>query len=119
MTHTIKNRHERIADAATDKAEDLSLRLSHLTSLVKLAAFATEARRVLSGIHETANYQPELQKAIKNAVPASNTWLGMSDCSGEVLSHVARQLEEVNASFTDSVYSLSRMKQEVAHDLHE
>ena len=51
MSHTIENRHERIADAATDKADDLSLQLNRLTDLVKLAAFAVEARRVLSEIH--------------------------------------------------------------------
>ena len=110
MSHTIENRHERIADAATDKAEDLSLQLNHLTNLVKLAAFAAEARRVLSGIHDVANCQPELQKTIMRAVPASNTWLGMTDSSGEVLNYVARQLDEVNAGFTDSVYSLSHVK---------
>ena len=111
MTHTIQNRHESIADAATDKADDLSLRLSHLTDLVKLVAFAAEARRVLRGIHEAANYQPELQKAVMKAVPASNTWRSMKDSTGEVLNHVAHQLDEVNTSFTDSVYSLSRVKQ--------
>ena len=111
MSHTIESRHERIADAATDKAEDLSLQLNRLTNLIKLAAFAAEARRVLSGIHDVANCQPELQKAIMKAVPASNTWLGMADTSGGVLSHVARQLDEVNASFTSCVFSLSRLNQ--------
>ena len=111
MTHTIQNRHERIADALTDKAEDLSFQLNRLNGLVKMAAVAAEARRVLSGIHEAGNCQPELQKAVMKAVPALNTWLGMKDVTGEVLNHVARQLDEVNASFTDSVYSLSRLKQ--------
>ena len=108
MTRTIKNRNERIADAATDKAEDLSLRLSHLTSLVKLAAFATEARRVLSGIHEAVSYRPELAQAIMAATPCSNSWRAMNDNSGEILSYVACQLGKVNTEFTDSVYSLSR-----------
>ena len=119
MSHTIQNRHERIADAATDKADDLSLQLNHLTELVKLAAFAAEARRVLSGIHDVANCQPELQKAIMKAVPASNTWQGMADTFGEVLSQVARQLDEVNANFTDCVVGLSRLKQGARHDRHE
>ena len=110
MNRTIESKNERIADAATDKADDLSFQLNRLTGLVKLAAFAVEARRVLSGIHEAANYRPELEKAVMNAVPASNSWLAMDDNVGEVLDYVAQQLEEVNTGFTDSVYSLSRLK---------
>ena len=110
MSHTIENRHERIADAATDKADDLSLQLNRLTDLVKLAAFAVEARRVLSEIHEAKSRQPELEKAIMKAVPASNSWLAMDDNAGEILGHVAIQLEKVNTGFTESMYSLSRLK---------
>ena len=110
MSHTIENRHERIADAATDKADDLSLRLNQLTGLVKLAAFAVEARRVLSEIHEAKNRQPELDKAIKQAVSASNGWLTMDDNAGEILNCVATQLEEVNTGFTNGMYSLAGLK---------
>lgn len=108
MSHTIESRHERIAGVATDKADDLSLRLNHLTGLVKLAAFAIEARRVLSGIHEAVSYRPELAQAIMAATSCSNSWRAMNDNSGEILSYVACQLEKVNTEFTDSVYSLSR-----------
>ena len=45
MNRTIESKNERIADAATDKADDLSFQLNRLTGLVKLAAFAVEARR--------------------------------------------------------------------------
>ena len=110
MSNITRSRHERLADAATDKAHDLSLRLDHLTGLLKLAAFAIEARRVLSGIHEAKKDQPVLAQAVTKAVPTSNTWLSMDDSVGEVLNYVARQLEEVNTGFTDSVYRLSRLK---------
>ena len=102
---------KRNADAATDKAEDLPLQLNRLNDLVKMAALAAEARRVLSGIHEAGNCQPELQEAVIKAVPDSNTRLGLKDVTGKVFNQVARQLDEVKASFTNSVYSLSRMKQ--------
>ena len=110
MSHTIENRHERIADAATDKADDLSSRLNILTELVKLAAFAVEARRVLSGIHEAKSSRPEFEKVITNAVPASNTWLTMDDGAGEILTHVAIQLVEIDTGFADGVCSLSRLE---------
>ena len=110
MSHTIENRHERIADAATDKADDLSLQLNRLTDLVKLAAFAVEARRVLSDLHEAKSRQPELEKAIMKAVPASNSWLAMDDNVGEILGHVAIQLEKVNDGFTEGMYSLAGLK---------
>ena len=110
MSHTIENRHKRMTDAATDKADDLSLQLNRLTDLVKLAAFAVEARRVLGEIHEAKSRQPELDKANMKAVPASNSWLTMDDNAGEILSYVAVQLEKVNDGFTDNMYSLSRLK---------
>ncbi|ABM37952.1 hypothetical protein [Polaromonas naphthalenivorans] len=109
MSHTIQNRHERIADAATDKADDLSLRLYNLTEIVKLAAFAADARRTLAGIREATQYRPEMQKFI-DSVPASSNWLVHECNAGEVLSYVACQLEEVNTGFTDGTYSLSRLK---------
>ena len=104
MSHTIENRHERIADAATDKADDLSSRLNILTELVKLAAFAVEARRVLSGIHEAKSSRPEFEKVITNAVPASNTWLTMDDGAKKIMTDGATPTAEIHTGFTDGVY---------------
>ena len=112
MSHTIKNRHERMADAATDKADDLSSRLNQLTEIVKLAAFAADARRTLVAIQEATHYRPDMQKVIDN-VPLAHNWLTHECNVGEVLSYVADQLEEVNDGFTDGVYGLSRLKKGV------
>lgn len=44
---TASGAQQRIADTAS-KADALSLKLYHLTEIVRLAAFAAEARRTLS-----------------------------------------------------------------------
>ena len=69
------------ATLATTTADVLSLKLYHLTEIVKLAAFATENQR------EAAE----------------------GDTSG-VLYYVAEQLQAVNSEFTETVHDLARAR---------
>lgn len=96
-----------LADAATNRADDLSLKLSNLTEIVKLAAFASEARRTLEGIDAMMKYSPEIRVAVSANVATPGNWKALEDASSNVLSHVARQLESINDDFTRTVYDLA------------
>ena len=97
---------ERIVSAATGNVHDLSLKLYHLTEIVKLAAFAAEARRTLKEIQWVMDYRPDMQEAISNDVRCCNNWAEMPDASADVLANVARQLEAVNDEFNDHLNDL-------------
>ena len=92
----------------TTTADVLSLKLYNLTEIVKLAAFAAEARRTLSGIQDVMHYRPEMREAITNNVNSSANWSEMSDNTGDVLHYVANELQDVNSEFTGAVYALAR-----------
>lgn len=98
------------AEDAKSKANALSMQMYHLIGIVKLAAFAAEARRTLEGIRELADYRPEIKQAIADHVSAMADWRERDDNSGEMLEYVARQLEEVNGEFTETVHGLAWAK---------
>lgn len=97
-------------DAATREADALSLKLYHLTEIVKLAAFSAEARRTLKGIDDATAWHPEMKGFIEDAVSASNNWLELEDAASNVLVYVAGQLEEIKLDFTQSLCDLASVK---------
>ncbi|MDO8774295.1 MAG: hypothetical protein Q7K57_37395 [Burkholderiaceae bacterium] len=101
---------ERMASAATRKADDLSLKLFNLTEIVKLASFAAEARRVLEGIKAGTAYNPDMQKVIDNCSACPHTWMEMDDSTGNVLDFIGRELGAINIGFTEAVYDLANGK---------
>lgn len=98
---------QRRSAAATAQSDEISLTLHNLTEIVKLAAFAAEARRTLAGIDNTTHYQSEMREVIRTSVSNSENWDEMEDSMGEVLTFVARQLEKVNGDFTKNLYDLA------------
>lgn len=94
-------------NAAARNADDLALKLHNLTELVKLAAFAVEARRTLTGISDELRYQPEMQAAITDGVRHSTSWADLEDNTGDVLNYVSSELVDLNSEFTGAVYSLA------------
>jgi hypothetical protein len=101
-TTTKTKAQERIAKAATAKADELSLKLYHLTKIVRLAAFATESRRTLQGIENALFFRPEMQEVLADAVPCFNNWAEMEDATSDVLCYAADQLEEISGGFTEA-----------------
>ena len=97
-----------IPDAATSKADALSMQMYHLIGVVKLAAFAAEARRTLDGIRDLTDCHVEVKQAIDGSVSAMSDWRERDDNAGEVLDYVARQLDEVRSEFTETVHDLAR-----------
>jgi hypothetical protein len=99
---------QRRAAAATAQSVEISMMLSNLTAMVKLAAFATEARRTLAEIDNALHFRPEIQKVVHDYVSNSAQWAVLEDNTGDVLSYVARQLEKVNDDFTENLSDLAR-----------
>ena len=85
-----------IERVVSDAADTDSMTLYRLTNLVKLAAFACEARRTLEGIHGALTYQPKAQEAISQQVTCSNNWIAFEDVTAHVLQDVALQMDALN-----------------------
>lgn len=66
-----------------------------LKSMVEVAAFAAEAQRTLEAIRWTGKALPEVDKAIRQAVSASGNWAVMELPIGDLLSHVASELQKL------------------------
>lgn len=58
--------------------------LQELRNLIGLAAFATEARRVLSEIELVADGVPELGKKLSELVNTRHEWIEHNDCAALV-----------------------------------
>ena len=94
------------ADAAIDRAETLSLKLSGLCEMVKLTAFASEARRALKSIHHVLGGYPGANEAITASRDTANQWATMEDNTSSVLECIARQLDECNQKNLQVAYDL-------------
>ena len=98
-THAEKNR--RTADA-------LSLRLYQFEQVLKLAAFAAEARRTLSEINSAIAFSPEIEAKLSERVESFNNWMEMDDTAGETLRFVAHEIGIINQDFVDIAYRPER-----------
>lgn len=98
-------------DATLQSVDALSLRMYHLGKTLELAAFAAEARRVLSAIDQASSFRPELKKVMNEGIDAGEDWKCLEDASGEVLRQLAIQVQEINTEFTDAAYSLASHQQ--------
>jgi hypothetical protein len=97
-----------LADAATARADALSMKLYNLTEIVKLAAFAAEARRTLTGIESVMHYRPEMREAITTSVSASSNWSDLPDNTGDVLNYVAGEMGDIQYAFLKDVHDLAQ-----------
>lgn len=67
----------------------------HLKAVVQLAAFASEAQRILKGIDWAAKINPEIEQGIRAHVDASANWTSFEAPIASVLSEVAYQLDQL------------------------
>lgn len=98
------------AAAAAARFDEISLTLHNLTEIVKLAAFAAEARRTLTEIDYTLQYRPEIKEVIRDSVLSAAQWSEMEDNTGDVLDYIARQLKQVNGDFNKNFHDLAPAK---------
>lgn len=92
---------------ALKHADALSLRMCNLGKTMELAAFAADARRVLVGIDDAIFFRPEIKKTLNDSIPYFSEWKEWEDASGEVLRHLAIQIQQLNEEFTTAVYDVA------------
>lgn len=66
-----------------------------LENIVRLTAFAVEARRILDGIEMAKDNFPECKERISQVVDYSGQWSCHEDTSASVLVHVADRLADI------------------------
>lgn len=86
----------------TTEADDLSFKLLNLTEIVKLAAFAAEARRTLTAMHSLACALPDMGDTVRQCVNSPRAWMDREDNAGQVLLYVADELESARRAFEES-----------------
>lgn len=69
--------------------------LHQLENLLRLVAFATEARRVLDGVELAKANLPEVKKGIEQCVDYSGQWTCHADTSASVLTAAADRLADI------------------------
>lgn len=67
----------------------------HLKSVVQLAAFASEAQRILKGIDHAAKAFPEVERGIRTCVTGPANWTCFEAPIASALAEVALQLEQL------------------------
>ena len=94
----------------TARFDEISLTLCNLTEIVKLAAFAAEARRTLAEIQDLARLVPVFQTTLKEEISNPNSWAELVDNTADVLDYVARQLKQVNGDFIENFHDLAHAR---------
>ena len=99
-----------VIEAAHQSSTADSLALYRLTNIIKLAAFAAESRRVLSGIDDALTYEPKAKEVLHNAINARMSWVDFDDVTGDVLQDVAMQLDMLNDAMSNRPFELDRQR---------
>ncbi len=69
--------------------------LEEMTSIVKLLAFACDARRVLTELETLCDIDPALSDRLAKDTVARRSWIEHEDTTAEVLARVGNQMQEV------------------------
>jgi hypothetical protein len=73
--------------------DERSSEIYTLTRHLKLIAFAVEARRILNGIEDVSDVNPEFRKLVDAGVEDASRWIEYEDVVGESLMILAGKLK--------------------------
>ena len=96
-----------------DMAEALQLELYRAAKIVKLAAFASEARRVLRGIESTLEFHPKVRELLRSNVKCMSAWKAHEDVTAEVLDIAADRIAEASDGLLDLAFKRAKADSEV------
>ena len=85
-----------LREAVNSDAFSDSTKLHRLTAIVKLAAFASEARRTLEGIDSVLSSHPKTFEAIRTSLSGPSNWVDMDDVVSDVLRDVGNRLDDLS-----------------------
>ena len=98
-----------VIEAARESCNADTLALYRLTNIIKLAAFAAESRRVLSGIDDALNNSPKASELLNKSIKARMSWSDFDDVTGDVLQDVAAQLNDLNDVMCNRPFELQEL----------
>lgn len=99
-----------IVDGTKDQMVSTSQELARLAKFVSLAAFACEARRVLTGLSDLCQLDPALDARLAQNIEAKNEWALRDDVSGDVLNLVSERLSELSEGMEIAAYGLHELQ---------
>lgn len=94
-------------DEATAKADRISMRAYGLAQVLKVCAFAAEARRTLTDIEDALVYRDKAREDLRNHVYAMTNWAELRDTSGDALEFVAQEMAAAMEESVDLIYGLA------------
>lgn len=99
-----------IVDGTKNQMVSASQELARLAKLVSLAAFACEARRILTGLSDLCQLDPALDARLAENIEAKNQWELQDDVSGDVLNLVSERLSELSEGVERAAYELHELQ---------
>ena len=107
MSDTRKTWTDKDHDEATAKADKISMRAYGLAQVLKVCAFAAEARRTLTDIEDALVYRDKAREDLRNHVHAMTNWAELRDTSGDALEFVAQEMAAAMEESVDLIYGLA------------
>lgn len=92
--------------AVTSKADALSMRVYGLASVLKVFAFAAEARKALVSLEAAFEHRPKVRDDLHNHAYLAN-WSEMPDASSDALQFIAQEFEQVMEQSVEMIYGLA------------
>jgi hypothetical protein len=105
-------------EQATNKADDLGMKLYGLAQVVRLAAFAAEARRTLTGIEGALEWREDVRTDLRDHIHQMTGWQDMPDTAGDALQFIASELDQAHEDFTALSYRLANRLREQSEQVH-
>jgi hypothetical protein len=76
--------------------------LQSISDVLALAAFCTDAKRILEGIDEVCRIYPDIEQRIHKNVTAANNWTCHDDTLPAVLTHAQARLQDLLNNSTEA-----------------
>lgn len=107
MSDTRKTWTDKDHDEATAKANRISMRAYGLAQVLKVCAFAAEARRTLTDIEDALAHRDKVREDLRNHVAYMTNWAELRDTSGDALEFVAQEMAAAMGESVDLIYGLA------------
>lgn len=108
MTSTRKPWTAEDHDEATTKADKISMKAYGLAQVLKVCAFAAEARRTLTELEFALSHRDKVREDLNNHVRHLTNWAEMRDTSGDALEFIAQEMSAAMEEGVNLVYELAR-----------
>lgn len=112
QTLTRKTWTEQDHDEATSKADEICSKVYGLSAILKVCAFAAEARRTLDEIEDALAWRVKVRDDLRAHVNHMTNWQAMTDASGDALQFIAQEMERATDESANLSYRLAGLLSE-------